>query len=232
MRRLLYILTILLLLPITAAFAQQQVDTIQGLKQPRPPVDHFYIASGLDGLIISNANIDHPGFEYQSVARFTTFFHLGLTLNYNMTRNIGAFTGIDVKNIGIIEHNGNVLKHRTYNVGVPVGIKIGNMMPRKFYCFLGGGVDFPVNYKEKSFSIRASKDKFYEWFSHRTPFVTPYVFAGISYYNITLKAQYYPVGFFNQDYVDGNGDKPYAGYDVHIYMLSMGYIVRRHGKVN
>lgn len=231
MRRLLYAVIILLFFPATVAIAQHSADTVE-VRPPRPPLDRFYIGNGLDGLMFSFANVNYPGFEYFPVMRFSPFLNAGLTFNYNLTRNIGAFTGIDVKNIGFVVHDGYVLKYRTYNVGVPAGIKLGNMLPRKTYIFFGGGLDFPVNYREKRFVLRAAKEKTTEWFSNRTPHMTPYLFAGVSFYDITLKGQYYPLGFFNADYTDEKGVKRYASYDVHIYYLSLGCNLRKRNKLD
>ena len=106
---------------------------------------------------------------------------------------------------------------------MPVGIKIGNMVSPKPYGFIGGGIDAPVNYREKTFVIRDQKTKFSEWFSQRTPSIMPYVFIGIStYQGITLKAQYYPGNFMNADF-SSKGVKPYSGMEVHVAMLSIGF---------
>lgn len=190
------------------------------------PVRRSYIGSGMDGAILSFADAQKGGASISSPPRFTWFFNWGATFNLNITRHLGVYTGVDVKNMGFIENvNGITTKRRTYNVGVPVGIKIGNMALKQPYAFLGGGIDIPVNYKEKAFSVRNQKTKFNEYFSERTPQIMPYAFVGVAVNRgVTLKLQYYPENFLNTEFAKA-GVKPYANYDVHILMLSLGMSV-------
>jgi hypothetical protein len=203
----------------------------------QPPVEKFYVGNAFDGPIFSLANIETTSAggaktSNLSVLRFSWFFNFGFTFNFNFSRHIGAFTGIDVKNIGYIveDNDASTTKRRTYNVGIPVGVKIGNMARKKGYIFFGGGVDAPVNYKEKNFIIRAQKTKFNEWFSQRTPEVMPYVFIGtVICRGLSVKAQYYPNNFFNINYKAPNGSQPYLNTNVHLYFLSLGAVMR-YGK--
>ncbi|MFI5195984.1 MAG: hypothetical protein ACHQD8_02750 [Chitinophagales bacterium] len=203
-----------------------------------PPLKKFYVGSGMDGAIFSTATIQHTNpvcatcqgmttTNTTGTLRFSWFINAGLTFNFNLSKHFGIYTGIDIKNIGYIEQaNGWTVKRRTYNIGVPVGIKIGNMMPKRTYMFIGGGVDAPINFKDKKFQVRNEKTKFNEWFSQRTPAIMPYIFAGMSvYHGITVKAQYYLNNFLNPDFIDKNGTKPYAGTEVHLILLSIGYAV-------
>jgi hypothetical protein len=194
------------------------------------PVKKFYVANGIDGLIFSTANVTKSGSDKAVPVRFSAFFHMGFTFNFNLSRHIGVYTGIDVKNVGFIERtNGEVTKRRTYNLGVPIGIRVGNMAKTGKYGFIGGGADVPINYKEKQFVIRNQKTiKFNEWFSDRTPMLMPYLFAGAGISeSFTLKFQYYPGNFLNPDFTAGT-TKPYAGYDVHLILVSIGYATPSH----
>jgi hypothetical protein len=211
-----------------------------------PDIRKFYVAGALDGAIFSTATIHHDGVSYDPVSganipatnsfgtlRFTYFVNLGATFNFNFSPTIGMYTGVDIKNIGYIEQdNGYTLKRRTYNVGAPIGIKIGDMGKKGSYFLFGGGLDIPINYEEKYFSDRNNKiTKFNEWLSNRTPDAMPYVFIGGSFYpGITVKAQYYVNNFLNQDYTDITG-KPYAGTEVHLILLSVGFGMNMHVRV-
>lgn len=204
---------------------------------PLPPVYKFYVGTSMEGPMLSGASIDHPGSPSSGTLRFSYFFNLGTTFNFNLSRHFGVFTGFDLKNIGFIENiDDRTIKRRTYNLGVPVGIKIGDMAIKHPYLFLGGGLDLPINYKEKSFpsSGRFHKTKFNEWFSNRTPHLMPYVFAGVALkHGLTLKVQYYPNNFLNPDFTDNNvpRKKPYANYNVHLFALTVGMNVptgKRH----
>jgi len=212
----------------------QMPETDSGkIKKILPPVQKFYVATALDGPIFSSATIqENSGSTVKNktgTIRFSDVINYGFTFNFNIGRHLGIYTGIDVKNIGFIEKDAsaNTVKRRTYNLGVPVGIKIGNMVTAKPYLLLGGGVDAPFNYREKTFVIRDQKTKFSEWFSSRTPATMPYVFAGASVYRgVTVKAQYYPGNFLNPEFTASNGTKPYAGYEVHLILLSLGFPVQ------
>ncbi len=206
-----------------------------------PPIRKFYVGTNTDAGIFSTATIQkkeqliNPGGGYNyttvnsmGIIRFSYIINFGFTFNFNLGRHFGLFTGVDLKNIGFIEHDnsGATVKRRTYNIGAPIGIKIGNMADKGSYLFLGVGEDVPVNYKEKKFVIRNQKTKFNEWFSNATPTLMPYAFAGLALKNsISVKLQYYPGNFLNPNYTK-NGLQPYYGYDVHLMMLSIGFPMR------
>jgi hypothetical protein len=225
-------------------YAQKKTSDTSKIKKILPPIEKFYIGNSFDGAIFSTAFIQrtamvtNPNGTTSTVTnnslgtlRFTYFINFGLTFNYNFARHFGAYTGIDIKNIGFIEQDAsaNIVKRRTYNVGIPVGIKIGNMAWKKSYLFLGAGIDAPINYKEKSFVIRSNKTKYNEWFSDATPQIMPYVFAGaVINRGLSFKVQYYPNNFLNPEYTR-KGIKPFAGTDVQLLAFSVG-IAARYGK--
>ena len=190
----------------------------------------FYFASSLDGGILSTAFISKTQNNITNnstgTLRFSFILNTGFTYNLNFNKNIGMLTGIDIKNIGFIEKTGDLTtKRRVYTVGVPLAVKLGDMAKKGSYVLIGGGIDVPVNYKEKSFTDRNSKlTKFNEWFSQRTAQVMPYIFAGLKVrrgWNLTL--QYYPGNFMNSSYKDVNGVTLYNGYEARIAFFSAGY---------
>jgi len=223
----------------SALFAQpmKPVDHSSRYLYKYPTIPHFYLAGALDGNIFSTATIHHDGVTYDpsgnttpntntmGIIRFTCFFNFGFTFNFNFTNHIGLYTGVDIKNIGYIEQdNGYTDKKRVYNVGAPLGLKIGNMHMKGSYFFLGGGMDVAINYQEKYFQERNNITRTNEWWSDRTPRTMPYVFAGISFdHHITVKAQYYPNNFLNTDYRDINGNAIYSGTNVNLMLLSVGF---------
>lgn len=214
----------------------QARNTDTASSKPLPPLYKFYIGSSADAGIFSSAIIDktpvfitgvgpQPAVRTYGTLRFSYILNFGFTFNYNVSRHFGIYTGIDVKNIGFIEKvSGTTIKRRTYNLGAPVGIKIGNMRAKRAYLFMGGGADLALNYKEKHFVIRNGKSpKFNEWFSERTPMIMPYAFAGFAFNRgITIKAQYYPNNFLNPGFITNAGATPYYGYDVQLFMVSVG----------
>ncbi len=201
----------------------------------RPHVRKFFIGTALDAGIFSLATIQRDytnalgapigSTTSYSTLRFSYILNFGLTFNFNFGRHFGVYTGVDLKNIGFIEKlsGGETQKQRTYNIGAPIGIKIGNMADKREYLFFGGGVDAPFNYKEKRFVIRSQKTKFNEWFSDATPSIMPYVFAGFAIpHGISFKFQYYPNNYINPDYYRA-GFIPNEATTVHLMLLSIGF---------
>jgi hypothetical protein len=188
-----------------------------------------YFGNSLDGMILSTALINNNGAKSLGTLRFTAFAHVGFTYNYNISKNIGIYTGLDVKNIGIIEKfdvQNVTVKDRVYTIGVPVGLRFGNM-PKRNYFFLGGGLDLPFHYKHKIWSDAQPKTKFNEWFSNYTNVFMPYLFAGIGIKGTTLKVQYYPNNFFNEDKsvgtsATGQPIKIFANKNVNLLLVSIG----------
>lgn len=208
--------------------AQTEADTKTKNDLKLNPPKKFYMGSGLDAGIFSTGIVKKGASDaIFTTVRFSYVLNFGVNFNYDATNLFGVFAGVGVKNIGFIEHPGGVtVKRRVYTIGVPVGIKIGNLGKRN-YGFIGGGVDLPFNYKEKAFTDRSNKNKFNEWFSDRTPQLMPYVFVGASIKpGMTYKIQYYPGNFLNTSFSElSNGIpvRPYAGYDVQLLMLSVGF---------
>jgi len=230
MSKYIYVIACFLLLSgLAATPATARLSVPDDNAAPPPPKKHVYVGGGFDGAIFSTATMSRPGSNSLGTLRFSLFFNTGATFNYDVSKRFGVYTGLDVKNIGFIEKINDVtVKHRTYNVGVPLGIKFGNLSSKNYF-FLGAGADVPFNYKEKDFASRSDKHKFNEWFSNRVPAFMGYVFAGVSVSpGITLKIQYYLTNFMNPNYTTidpslGGSYKPYAGYDIHPLLLSLGF---------
>jgi len=187
------------------------------------PIGKGYWGGNLDGMIFSTAFIDRIGTKSLGTLRFTAWFHIGATYNYNINKNVGIFTGLDLKNIGFIEKfkvNDLTTKQRVYTLGVPVGLRLGNMQKRN-YLFLGGGLDLALQYKSKYWDVNTKKTKTNDWFSDKTNLLMPYVFVGAAIGGTTIKIQYYPTNFYNEDY-SISGIKPYANNKVNLLLFSVG----------
>lgn len=197
-----------------------------GEKTPLP-VRHWYMGNSFDGAIFSSAIFERPGADRHLLptVRFS-LINIGYHFNYDFDDHFGFFTGLGIKNIGFIEKVADsTIKRRVYTIGIPVGFKLGNLQKRH-YGFIGGGVDIPFNYREKGFVHRNDKDKFNEWFSDRTAQFMPYLFVGLGYGGgSTIKLQYYPGNFFNQEYQEehnGVYSYPNRGYSANIICLTLG----------
>jgi hypothetical protein len=186
-----------------------------------------YLTSGGDGGILSFSTVKRSGQSVSTIPRFTTFFNFGTNVHYDFTNNIGVFTGFNVKNIGLImKDSANTrYKRRLYTLGIPVGIKLGNMNNGNFF-FAGAEAGLAVNYKEKKFVNGDKKDKFNEWFSDRTPKILPSVFAGIRTKGVNLKFQYYLNDFLNSNFsesVNGVTSTPYRNLESSVFFVTLGY---------
>ncbi len=187
------------------------------------------VAGGTKGAITEDANSSDQG----SVVRFSPFFNAQGMLNYDLSQHFGLFTGLSIRNQGFIyDVPGDSLdrryKFRTYNVGIPVGFKVGTMNGSLF--FAGYEFEMPFNYKEKVVQ-NEKKEKFDAWFSDRTEPFFQSVFVGLQGPgSVTLTLRYYLTNFHNTDYqetMDVNGVsttvKPYAGLNCNLFTVSLGY---------
>lgn len=191
----------------------------------------LYLSNAIEGGIFSVASLSNAAdgkSDGLTTLRFSYVVNTGTLVNYNISESVGLFLGAEIKNIGYIEKSGDyTIKRRTYTIGAPVGLKIGDMTQRGAYFFAGGGFDAPFNYREKKFIARNNKAKFNEWFIDHTPAILPYAFIGYKFTNqLQLKFQYYPGNFLNQDYTDKAQLKPYQNTTVHLMYLSVGYHIR------
>jgi hypothetical protein len=209
---------------LSKGLAQTKIDTVSNFKVQLPIQKRFYIGNGLDFAMLSTSITSRPGKStYLTIPRFTAIVNFGFSFHYDLNEHFGFLSGIGLRNMGFIDKYGDsTVKRRVYSLGIPLGVKLGDLRNRNF-VIAGGGLDIPFNYREKGFVRRGDKTKFNEWFSERTPHVMPFIFAGYSFNpGFILKLQYYPGNFLNQDFTDNMGGKPYTDYDVHLLLLSVG----------
>lgn len=233
-----YTMLILGLAATTGLRAQN--DTIESSVEVKKKVSyHFhiyappkprqgYITAGGNGPLLSFAKVTNNGEHVRNIPRFTMFFNVGTNYNYDFSNNFGIFTGLNIKNIGLItKPNDSVkLKQRVYTLGVPLGIKVGNLRDG-FFFFAGGEYDLAFNYKEKYFLDGDKKSKFNEWFSDRTDILMPSVFAGFRFPpGFGVKVQYYLNDFFNKNYtetVNGVKTTPYKDIKANMMFVTLSY---------
>ncbi len=189
-----------------------------------------YWSSGGE-MLFSFANITDNGVDESSTLRWAPVINLQGTYNYDLNQKVGIFSGIGVRNVGYIYENyqerteeGHYYKKkfRSYNIGVPVGIKFGNLNKTFFYG--GYEVELPFVYKEKTFDQGDKIDKLTGWFSNRMELFQHGVVAGVQFpYGFNVRFKYYISQFHNQNYTQSDGVKPYAGLESHIMYFSVGY---------
>jgi hypothetical protein len=191
-------------------------------------------------LIFSFASVVDNGSEEGSILRFSPVFNIQSWVNIDQSDHFGIFTGLSIRNVGFIydvpdnspvkydypDETNVRKKFRTYNLGIPVGIKLGNLSDK--FVFVGYELEIPINYKEKTFINEDKQDKDNIWFSSRTNTFNHSLMAGIQLpYGATLKFKYYLTNFFNKDFEasDGQGGtiKPYQNVDVNVFYFSLSF---------
>lgn len=206
-----------LLFMVTAGFSQSR----------------FYNTYGAE-MLISGARIVDHGNEANAVIRFAPVINIQTNLNTDINEHFGLYGGLTLRNVGYAydqckdpdSENIDKKKFRSYNIGIPSGLKFGNLS--KFYVFAGYEIELPFAYKEKTYRDEVKINKTITWFSDRQQRIQHGFMIGAQLAtgaNITFK--YYLSEFHNQDYVDADGYKPYDQLKSNIFYLSIGYMMFR-----
>jgi hypothetical protein len=152
--------------------------------------------------------------------RFTAFFHLSQYWHMDFSNKIGIYTGLGVKNTGVISderlYNGSPgiesyqsykIIRRLYTGGIPLALKVGSFKDN-LYFFGGGEVELAIHYKEKywnSHSRSGSKTKTTTWFGGQTDVILPSFIVGVQFPGgVNLKFRYYLNDFLNHNYSNTN----------------------------
>lgn len=188
-----------------------------------PPPGKAYLTEGGEWLLTLPILDDGSG----DVVRFAPLFNARYLLHYDANEHIGFFTGLSVSNLGFIHDapNGDRYKYRTYNAGLPVGIKLGRM--HGTLVALGYELEKPLNYKEKRFVNERKEDKFNVWFSERTePWFHSVFLSAQGPAGSTLTVRYHLTTFHNTSYVermDAGDVRPYAELGGNLLVVSVGF---------
>jgi hypothetical protein len=156
--------------------------------------------------------------------RFTCFLHIGQYFHMDLTNSFGLYSGLAIRNVGMITDetlpqtvstSGESVPYTKYNIirrqymlGVPLAIKLGSFK-NHFYLFGGGEYEMAFHFKEKywtdSYERSGAKTKSTQWFASQTPTFIPSVFVGIQFpRGFNLKFKYYLNDFLNNSYKAGN----------------------------
>jgi hypothetical protein len=169
-------------------------------------------------IILSGADVNFNGSDVNTNIRFTLFFHLQQQLNFDLSDNIGLYTGLGIRNVGLImedyyqnvgydvdqshpDYNKNTkIKHRSYALGFPLALKLGTF-EKGYFAYGGVEYEWMFHYKQKKF-IDGAKSRFKEWTSDRVNPWIPSWFVGLQFPGgFNLKFKYYLDDFLNKDFV-------------------------------
>jgi hypothetical protein len=166
--------------------------------------------------------------ETGNVMRWAPVLNYSVHLNYDPSSWLGLFTGLAVRNVGFIYNvpeTDHKYKYRTYNLGVPIGIKVGNV--NGFFVYGGYEIEYAFNYKEKFFKNTAKQTVDVYWFTDRVEQFPQSILVGINFpYGFNIKFKYYLNNFHNKDYVSGIDDlgneiKPYEALSSNVFYFSL-----------
>lgn len=190
----------------------------------------IYTTSGGE-MIFSFATIDNKGDEEGNIMRWSPVFNAQSMLNVDLGEHFGLFTGLAIRNVGYVYNNYRFVeneqviavkkKFRTYNLGVPIGVKIGNL--KKGFIYGGYDLELPFHYKEKTFRDD-QKTKISAWFSNRVEQFQHGFMVGIQFpYGANIKFKYYLSSFHNNDYTDSSGNKLYENLNANVFYISLNF---------
>jgi hypothetical protein len=183
-------------------------------------------------MLFSFADIDDNGQDVNSPMRWAPVINIQGYANRNISEKLGVYAGLAVRNVGYIndkykdptDNFDYKKKFRTYNLAIPIGIKIGNLS--KLFFFGGYDIEFPFAYKEKTFTGGDKIDpKITGWFSDRYEPIQHGPHIGIQFpQGLDVKFKYYLSEFHNQDFAEStNGVQPYKGLESHIFYFSLSW---------
>jgi len=207
--------------------------------------DKIYLSTGGE-VILSGADVNFNGTDVNTNMRFTIFFHLQTQINFDLSNNVGLFSGLAIRNVGLImedyyqnvgydvdntdpNYNKNTkIKHRSYALGFPIAIKLGSF-DDNFFAYGGVEYEWMFHYKQKKF-IDGEKYKFKEWTSDRVSPWLPSWFVGLQFPGgINLKFKYYMNDFLNKDFSgqDFGVDVDYSQFEsTGIWYISLSSMIK------
>lgn len=206
----------------------------------------IYHSAGSE-IIFSGADMNFNGTDANNNLRFTLFFHTQQQLNIDLTDNFGLYTGLAIRNVGLImedyfqnvgydvdnthpDFNKNTkIKHRSYSLGFPLAFKVGSFS-KNYFFYAGGEYEWMFHYKQKKF-IDGEKYKFTAWTSDRVNPWIPSLFAGVQFPGgFNLKFKYYMDDFLNKDFrgQDFGQDVDYSQFESSgIWYISLSVFISR-----
>ena len=178
--------------------------------------------SGGGEIIFSGADVQFDNgtgiMDVNTRTRFTLFLHIQQWANFDLNNTFGFLAGASIRNVGFIveDYYQNVgfsniddthpnwnkntkIKRRSYALGFPLGIKIGDF-DKNYFFYAGGEYEWMFHYKQKQF-LDDNKTKYSEWGSNRVNPWIPSLFAGVQFPGgFNLKFRYYMNDFLNTDF--------------------------------
>ncbi|MEP7128263.1 MAG: hypothetical protein ABI729_05320 [Chitinophagales bacterium] len=149
--------------------------------------------------IFSWGSVDAGDENLNNIVRFSPVFNFGQQLHFDFNNTLGFYTGLDLRNVGMITHTAEdyQIKERAYGLGLPLVIKIGNFT-KNMNIGLGGELEMMFAYKQKIIIPDYSKVKNIEWFSDQVNIFNPSLLAEVKFrQGFYIRYKYYLNDFLN-----------------------------------
>jgi hypothetical protein len=195
-----------------------------------------YTTTGME-MIFSWADIDQAATAGESSLRFAPVINMQSMVHFDLSDKVGLFSGFGLRNVGYrmknyVDPSGTTYEKafRSYNLGIPIGLKVGNV--KNMFIYAGYEIELGVLYKEKTYENNDKIDKITGWFSDRQNIWQSSLLVGVQLpYGGNLKFKYYLTEFHNQEYTASGGVKPYAGLNSNVFYVSLSFFVLKNAKI-
>jgi len=228
------------------------LNSIAQVGEEKTEYKKSYMASASEFILsmgnLGNVKIDAPEStggltisdkKASPVPRFSAFFHFTQQMHYNFSSGFGIYTGLGMRNIGMINNLNDTIrvKHRAYGISVPLAFKIGNM-GKKSYFALGAEAEYMFHFKQKVFvgeGRGVKQNKTSEWFSNRVNGFNPSVFVEMNFGRGSyIRVKYYLMDFLNANARQGinvsGQDLSFTTDSSQLFAVSFGKVVSKKKK--
>ncbi len=176
--------------------------------------------------IFSFAPVTADPLNTGTVVRFTPFFNFGQQVHFDFSNSFGIFSGLNIRNVGIITDLTEEVrvKQRTYNLGIPIAFKVGDV---EGWRFTGGfEAEFAFAYKQKVY-VNGEKRKSSAWFDDRVEIFQPSVFVEVvGKEGNFIRFKYYLNDYLSQDQMLNVEGLDFNPTDSNMFYISVGYVIK------
>lgn len=196
-----------------------------------------YTTTGLE-FIFSLADIQQGATPGDASLRFAPVINIQSMVHFDLTDKVGLFSGFGLRNVGYrmkdyFDPATSITYEkafRSYNLGIPIGFKIGNV--KHMFLYAGYEIELGVLYKEKTYDKDDKIDTITGWFSDRQNIWQNSLLVGIQLpYGGNLKFKYYLSEFHSRSYTTGGGIQPYANLESNVWYISLSFFVLKNAKI-
>ena len=206
----------------------------------------YWVSSG--ETIFSYGQVDAGAADIKAVVRFSPVFNLQQQRHFDFSNRVGLYIALGIRNVGLISHvkydlidsvTGNIpdkevkIKERSYSLGLPVALKLGDL-DKGLYLAIGGEAEMMFAYKRK-IKDGDTKKKYWGWFDNNVNIFNPSVFFDVKF----PKGQYVRFKYYLLDFLNYKGIAlidgtilPDYGKKSPLFYVSFGTLKKERSKKN